>query len=61
MPKRPQKLHHWRIFLSGSTPATELGSVEAHDAEEAISISIQEFGIEPAHQKRLIAQRIVRT
>ena len=54
------KLYRWRIFLR-STPPTELGSVEAHDAEEAISIAIQEFEIEPAKRKRLIAQRTVRT
>lgn len=57
---RPQKLHYWRIFLR-TNPATELGTVPAHDAKEAISIAVQEFKMEPADRKRLIAQRVVRT
>jgi hypothetical protein len=48
MPKRPsprEKLFRWRISRIRSTPAVEIGTVEAPDAEQAIEEAIKEFGI----------------
>ena len=39
------------------TPAALLGRVEAPDEGTAIRKAIDEFGISPALQKRLLAQR----
>jgi 1,2-phenylacetyl-CoA epoxidase PaaB subunit len=60
MPKKPQpkKLHSWRIFRIRGTPAAEIGTVQAPDAETAIKVAIKEFNIKnPEQQKRLMAQR----
>jgi len=43
MPKRPaasKKLHRWRISRIRSTPAREIGYVEAADAEQAIQEAV---------------------
>jgi hypothetical protein len=42
-----------------STPAVEIGYVEATDAEQAIKEAIKYYGItNPEHQQRLVAQRV---
>ena len=62
MPKRsvrtpPLKLSRWGISRIKATPAVDLGTVEAPDAE-AIKIAIERYGItNPWHQQRLVAQR----
>jgi hypothetical protein len=44
-----------------ATPAANVGTVQAPDAETAIRTAIQQFGIKNwAHQQRLVAQRIGR-
>jgi hypothetical protein len=49
----------WRISRIKSTPAVELGTIEAPNAEVAIQEAIMRYGItNPEHQKRLVAQRI---
>jgi hypothetical protein len=60
MPKKPQpkKLYSWRISRIRGTPAVEIGTVQAPDAETAIKVAIKEFNIKnPEQQKRLMAQR----
>jgi hypothetical protein len=47
----------WSIYHIKGTPAALLGRVEAPDEETAIRKAIDEFGIEPALQKRLLAHR----
>ena len=51
--------HRWRISLIKSTPAAELGTVSAPDAESAIAKAIEEWGItEPHRHRRLMARRV---
>jgi hypothetical protein len=53
-------LHQWRISRIKSTPAVELGTVEAANADDAIKIAIERFSIgDPWKQRRLVAQRIM--
>jgi hypothetical protein len=48
-------LHQWRISRIKSTPAVELGTVEA-----VTKIAIERFSIgDPWKQRRLVAQRIM--
>jgi hypothetical protein len=55
----PPKLHRWRISRIKATPAVDLGMVEAPDAEAAIKVAIERYGItNPWHQQRLVAQRM---
>jgi hypothetical protein len=51
------KQYTWNIYHIKGTPAALLGRVEAPDAETAIRKAIDEFGISPALQKRLLARR----
>jgi hypothetical protein len=51
------KQYMWSIYHIKGTPAALLGRVEAPDEETAIRKAIDEFGISPALQKRLLAQR----
>jgi hypothetical protein len=53
----PAKMYRWAIYRLKGTPAALLGHVEAPDAEAAIKKAIDEFAIEPALHKRLLAQR----
>jgi hypothetical protein len=54
-----EQLFRWRISRIRATPAVEIGSVYAPDANEAIHRAIEEFGISnPDHQKRLMARRV---
>jgi 1,2-phenylacetyl-CoA epoxidase PaaB subunit len=58
MPKKPAKVHSWRIFRIKGTPAAEIGTVEAPDAETAIKVAIKEFNITNSEQQKwLMAQR----
>ena len=57
-PRRSEKLHRWRISRIRSTPAIEIGYVDAADAEQTSEEAIKQYGItNPEHQKRLVAQR----
>ena len=57
-PSAPEgKQYTWNIYRLKGTPAALLGHVEAPDAETAIRTAIDEFKIEPAFHKRLLAQR----
>jgi hypothetical protein len=48
-----------RISRIKSTPAADLSTVQAPDAEAAIKAAIEQFGIKnPQHQQRLVARRI---
>jgi hypothetical protein len=62
MSKRPsprEKLFRWRISRIRSTPAVEIGTIEASDAEQAIKEAIKHYGItNPVHQERLVARRV---
>jgi len=61
MPKVSSKrtLPRWRIIRLKATPAVELGTVEASDADKAIELAIKEFEItNPQHQRRLAARRV---
>jgi len=49
----------WRIIRLKASPAVELGTVEAPDADTAIQVAIKEFEItNPEHQRRLAARRV---
>jgi hypothetical protein len=60
--KRPsprEKLFRWRISRIRSTPAVEIGTVEAPDADRAIREAIKYYEItNPVHQERLVARRV---
>jgi hypothetical protein len=59
MGKKPTKQPRWRIALIKSTPAAELGTITAPDAETAIRKAIEEWQItEPHRQQRLFARRV---
>jgi hypothetical protein len=53
----PPKMYRWAIYRLKGTPAALLGHVEAPDAEAAIKKAIDEFAIEPAYHRRLLAQQ----
>jgi hypothetical protein len=42
-PAPPQKLHRWRISRIKATPAVDLGTVEAPDADAAIKVAIERY------------------
>jgi hypothetical protein len=48
----------WRISRIKSTPAAEIGTVFAPDAETAIRKAIEEFQIPKLQHSRLVARRI---
>jgi hypothetical protein len=53
------ELPRWRITRIKATPAADVGTVQAPDAEAAIRAAIERFGIKnPQHQQRLVARRI---
>jgi hypothetical protein len=55
----PPKLSRWRISRLKATPAVELGYLEAPDAEQAIKVAIERYGItNPMHQQKLVAQLV---
>jgi hypothetical protein len=57
--KPAAKQPRWRISRIKATPAAELGTVTAPDAESAIAKAIKEWEIrEPHRQQRLVATRI---
>ena len=48
-----------KIIRLKATPAEELGTVGARDAEPAIRIAIEQFEIDDPHrQRRLVARRM---
>jgi hypothetical protein len=52
-PRKPA-LRSWRITLIRHK-GERLGTVEAPDAETAIKMAIEQFGVSEAHRARLIA------
>jgi hypothetical protein len=70
MTKPMDTVYQWRITLklvngqagaasiTGARRTMVLGRVRARTAEEAIEAAIREFGIDNAHQNRLIATRV---
>ena len=49
----------WRITRIQGTPAANVGTVEAPDADTAIRVAIKQFEItNPEHQRRLAARRV---
>jgi hypothetical protein len=42
------------------TPAAEIGRVQAHDADEAIKIAIEQYEVAPAFRGRLMAYQVRR-
>jgi hypothetical protein len=50
----------WRIIRLKSTPAAEIGRVQAHDADEAIKIAIEQYEVPPAFRGRLMAYQVRR-
>jgi hypothetical protein len=55
----PQKLCRWRIVRIKGTPASEVGTVEAVDAHNAIQVAIEKYGItKPEEQRRLAARPV---
>jgi hypothetical protein len=51
----PRTLPRWTIYVTTSTPAQRLGTVEAADA--AIAKAVEQFNVEPCRRDRLIAIR----
>jgi 1,2-phenylacetyl-CoA epoxidase PaaB subunit len=59
MAKKPVQDYSWRISRIRGTPAAEVGTVQAPDAEMAIQVAIEKYKItDPEKQKRLVAQRL---
>ena len=59
MARAPKDLPTWRI-IEIAKKGRYLGTVRAADAEAAVKVAIEEFGISnPQRQKRLVAQRVV--
>jgi len=56
MKKRKDHLPEWRVTMIRAK-GQALGRVRARTADEAIETAIREFGIDKAHQNRLIATR----
>jgi hypothetical protein len=48
----PEKLPRWRITRIRATPAVDIGTVEARDAEQAIQEAIKVFGITNPEQQK---------
>jgi 1,2-phenylacetyl-CoA epoxidase PaaB subunit len=46
----------WEVYRLKSSPAAFLGIVYAEDEESALAAAIEQHGIRPADQKRLIAR-----
>jgi hypothetical protein len=56
---RGPKLARWRITRIRSTPAVEIGTVQAPDAASAIDEAIRRYDIrQPWQRERLVARRI---
>jgi hypothetical protein len=56
--KQSKSLRSWRIVVIRKK-GERIGTVEAPDAETAIKVAIEQFGItDPQHQRRLVAQPI---
>jgi hypothetical protein len=54
-----QQVYRWRISRIRGTPAEQIGTVEATDAEQAMQVAIKEYGItDTEQQKRLAARRM---
>jgi 1,2-phenylacetyl-CoA epoxidase PaaB subunit len=59
MAKKPVQDYSWRISRIRGTPAADVGTVQAPDAETAIQVAIEKYKItDPEKQKRLVAQRL---
>ena len=41
-------LYEWRVIRLKGTPAAEIGRVQAHDADEAVKIAIEQYEVAPA-------------
>ena len=53
------KTKRWRISRIRSTPAVEIGYVDAADAEQAVEEAVKKYCISnPEHRTRLIAQKV---
>ena len=56
---KSRPLPRWRITRIKASPAVDLGTVEAPDADTAIRVAIKEFEVtNPEHQSRLAARRV---
>jgi hypothetical protein len=53
----PRTLPRWTIYITTSTPAQWLGTVEAANEDAAIAKAIEQFNVEPGRRDRLIAVR----
>ena len=47
----------WRVDMIRKR-SEHLGTVVAKDEKEAIAVAIKQFGIEPAHQNKIVVQKI---
>jgi hypothetical protein len=54
------ELPRWRITRIRSTPAVEIGTVEAPDADSAIREAIRLFGIKEGWKRERLAARRLR-
>lgn len=55
----PTSLPTWKISRIKATPAVDIGTVEAPDADSAIKAAIEKYKItDPEKQRRLAARRI---
>ena len=53
--KKPTR-REWEVYRLKSSPAAFLGIVYAEDEQRALAAAIEQHGIKPADQKRLIAR-----
>ncbi len=57
--QKKEKLAYWKVLRINGTPASDVGIVEAIDADGAVKAAIEKFKItDPKEQKRLIARRL---
>jgi hypothetical protein len=50
----------WKVIRLTGTSAPEIGRVQAHDADEAIKIAIEQYEVAPAFRDRLMAYQVRR-
>ena len=54
------ELPWWKVIRLTGTSAPEIGRVQAHDADEAIKIAIEQYEVAPAFRGRLMAYQVRR-
>ena len=59
-PAKPKPVADWQISKIGKV-ATNIGKVQAPDADAAVRVAIEKYDIRPEHQSRIAARPILTT